>query len=301
MGIDLEGDRLVALQAEVSPKGILIIGAEETILPPDVVSENRIKQPVMLADALRTLQKKAKLAHRKASINLPSRFYSIKTFTLPAGYFSTNPDALEWEVEQHLVGDIQDYRFDKIIAGKVARNEITLLVFAHESLIEERAGLLRDCGITPISVEPGIISIYNAYSFLAGDFLSKNALLLDIGYPFSSFGFIIENVLHPGISFPTPSDIAEGGSIDEFNQSLVEAFNAVFEIHGFSLSAQNVELILPGGVLANSEIVEEIARRLKTSVLPQEPFTSAKFKKKTEIDSFKLIKAFGLAMRTANG
>ena len=303
LGIALEEDRIVALQAEVSPKGVSITSADEQVLPPDIISHGRIVSPVELVDNFYLLKKSAKFNHKKASINLPIHSCSIKTFTLPEGYFSSDAESLEWEMKQHLAGNLSDYKLAMVVSGKLGTNEVIIAIAAHPELVDERVVALRNCSIKAQSVDPDLIAIHNAYSVLFGNYPSKRVLLLDMNTPYSSFGFVMDDTFHPGGCFPVTASSFEEKSIKEYSQMLIENFNAIFEIHGFSLHEESVEMLFPAGPYADPSVVEKLAGYLGLIPPQKDLFGSGavKLKKKTDIPSYKLIKAFGLAMRSAVG
>lgn len=293
---------MTVVQALVTAKGISITAAAEENLPPETVRNGRFEDQTALVAAFKAVRKRAKLNAYLASINIPAHFCTMKEFAVPEGYFSNDNDNLDWEIGQHVTGAISSYKTGFIEIDAVETKKRSLVVASRRGLIDERTKFLIAAGLSPCAVEPDILSTHNALAVIFLDFPSERFLIVDISAPFTSFGMVVDGVFLSGGYFPTPQEVISGedGSF-ELARALTQAFNGYFAIQGFALGKKGPEMMIASGIYAEPFLVSQVGNYLNVQVYDSDPFKSSwvdTSKLKTAIPWHRLIKPFGLAMRS---
>ncbi len=286
----------------VNGKEISITAADEENLPPETVREGRIENSKALVDAFKTMRKRAKFKAYMASISLPAHFCMLKEFDVPEGYFSETNDNLAWEIEQHINDKVTSFKTDFVDIGVGKIGKRSLAVASRAGLVNERANFLASVGLAPCAVEPDIISAHNALALIFLDFPSEHFLIVDISAPFTSFGMTIDGAFVTGGYFFTPKEVISGeeGSF-ELARALTQAFDSYFAVHGYAFGKKGPEMMIASGRYAESYLVSQVGNYLNVQVYDSDPFKSSWInvsKLKTSIPWPRLIKPFGLAMRS---
>ncbi|RKZ28019.1 hypothetical protein DRQ36_11025 [bacterium] len=306
LGISIEHDRIIALQADISPKGVLVEVVDEQILPPGALAEGVVKDLAGVVDSFRELKKRAKLSAEGAAINLPGHFYTLKKFETPPGYFSNENGNLDWEMQQHLTGSISDYCISHVVAGQGEKGENNVVVAARLAPLDERAGLLLNFGLSVYAVEPGILSINNGLAAAFGDLPDERVLLVDISAPYCTFALLINGVFMPGGVFYTPHDLVSGhpeNAIQELAQDLEASFNSFYAIEGYSMTGRRPGLMVVAGRFADANVADKLAAVSGIPVFKGDLFAGGLVKSKlknTGIPWQRLVKPLGLALRAPN-
>jgi len=293
---------LTVVQALIGAKSIQLTIADEEKLPPGVVKDGRIENPAAVIEAFKVLKKRAKLTAYIASINIPSHFCAIKEFDVPEGYFDDSNDNLAWEMGQHVNEIASLYKIKAVEAGEGNVGKRNLAVASRSVLVEERARLLTSFGLSPCAVEPDIIAAFNALSVIFLDFPSENFLIVDISAPYTSFGLASKGAFISGGYFRTPAEVISGddGSFP-LARALTQEFNKFFALHGFVLGKKGPEMMIACGRYAESFLASKTGNYMNLQVFDGDPFKSSwvdASKLKTTIPWARLIKPFGLAMRS---
>ncbi len=303
LGISIEHDRLIALQAGISPEGVSIEKVEECQLPANSVSNGRIIDYQAISKSYIKLKKSAKLSAVAASVNLPMNLCTLKRFDMPENYFSSDREALGWELDQHLIGPPEDYRVSSMQAGKGERWENHIAVAARKALVDGRAGLLLNFGLSVVAVEPDILSLYNGFTLAFGELSGKLLFFVDISYPCCSFALSKDGVFLPGGVLQSPEEIltknAENVAPD-IAFTLMTAFDTNFSLDGYSMTDNRPDYIVIGGAFADTGFIEILGKAMGIPLFKSDPLKTGNIAskvKKAKIGWQKYIKPLALAVR----
>ncbi|MCK5832041.1 hypothetical protein KAH81_00055 [bacterium] len=302
LGISIEEDRIIALQALISGKSISISSADEEKFQPGIVKNGRIENPAAIVTAFKTLKKRAKFNAYVASINIPSHFFTLKEFDTPEGYFVEDNDNLQWEMGQHINDNPASYKIRSVQTGEGKIGQKILAVASRTGFLDERMRLLISLGLSPCAIEPDIIAAYNALSVIFIDYPSDKFLIVDISAPFTSFCMVVNGDFIPGGLFHTPKEVISGeDGAFELAQVMTQAFNKHFAIHGYVLGKKSPEMLIASGCYAEAYLVSQMGNYMNMQVFDTDPFKSSWVdisKLKTTVPWPRLIKPFGMAMRS---
>lgn len=300
LGLALEYDRILAVQTEISSKGVVVTGVDEQILVRGTLEGGRIVDPVAATEAFKEMKKRAKFSSKSASVNIPAHFFTIKSFDVPKGYFS-NRDILQWEMGQNLVPDTAEYRFSSVDVSD-GKGETSIAIASRADHVEERAGFVRNSGLEVNAVEPGILSIYNAMVLAYKD-LPHRLLLVDVSAPYSYFALIEDGVFRPGGHVFTNQSIIVGeNGIREFSKDIRRAFELVFEIDEIILNQKSVDMVFLAGRYADADHTEEFSKALRIPIFYKDIFGGSVLSSRVqsiEIPWHRIIKPLGLSLRTS--
>lgn len=305
LGIALNEDRVIALKAEISSKGIVVLDADEQVLDSGTLGNGKINDLDSLLDSLKKLKKRMGFKAKYVTTNLPHQFYFMKRFVGPEGYFSASLANIEWEIKHHINGNISDYAVSTVNTGKTDNNKTnTIILASHHRVIDERSEVMTRLGLSLSAIDPDMLAIQNAIAVALSNSLEKMVMVVDASSPYTAFSLLSNGVFYPGGFFPTSKKILFGKdeqAVKEFAAQIVKVYNMAYRIMGLSMKKKKPDMLIILGRLADEAFNNDLASALDISLFDGNPFHTSTVKskmKKSDIPWTSLIKPFGLALRT---
>jgi type IV pilus assembly protein PilM len=203
-------------------------------LPPNVIVEGAIKDPVAVQDAIRSLTANLKTRVKGVATSISGYSVIIKKIELPQMTPEELTENIQVEAEQYIPFNVEDVNIDFQILGSSAeksdRMEV-MLVAAKKEVIEDYSGILRKSGLTPEVIDVDFFALENAFevNYAAGD--SGGVALVDIGANKMNI-----NVLKNGVSMFN-RDASVGGH--QITQDIQDRFGLDYE------EAEKIKLGIP--------------------------------------------------------
>ena len=176
-----------------------------------------------VVETVRKLISKRKIKTSDVAVGISGRSVIIKKISLPDMDRGALDDTIKWEAEQHIPFDINDVYLDyEILQRRPEQGQMdVLLVAAKQDVVEERADVIRDAGLTPVIVDVDSFAVQNAYEASYGVSPNESVVLIDVGENISNI-----NIVSNGMTTFT-RDIGIGGR--HFTEELRKRLNVSLE------------------------------------------------------------------------
>ena len=175
-------------------------------LPREAICEGSIKQPDVVADAIRECARQSGVQASHAVISVSGRDSIVKRVPLPKVTPKELADAVSLEAEHHIPFAIDDVFLDYQVVSESANAMSVLLVATKKAKVLEYVAVVREAGFEPAVVDLDTFAIQNQYELdtvAAGD---EAVALIDVGASITK-----TNVVHGGASV-FARDVPFGGN-----------------------------------------------------------------------------------------
>jgi len=183
IGLDI-GSRTIKL-GEVLPtkKGRILKAFGMVELPQNAIVEGRIKEPTVVADAIKGLVVDLNVSEQNVALSIAGYSVIIKKITVRK---MTEEDLLEnirYEAEQYIPFDLDDVNIDFHVIGESERNPNqmnVMLVAAKKESINEYEDLLDMAGLNPCVIDTDVFALEKVFE---DNYLDQEGTvaLVDIG------------------------------------------------------------------------------------------------------------------------
>jgi type IV pilus assembly protein PilM len=212
-----------------------------TKLPSDAIVEGEVKDPGIVADAIRACLDSVGSHSKHVITAVGGRDVIIKKIQTERVKEKQARDLMRWEAEQH-VPDVESVELDfQILDGDKTSDQMNvLLVAAKRDLIDSKLRVLAEAGVTPSVVDVDAFALHNAFEVNYPEAMSGLVALVNIGHEVTNV-----NIMDGGVPLIT-RELPLGTrrfSEDLQRQHGVTAKDADQMIRGFDRSA-NLDSVL---------------------------------------------------------
>mgnify|MGYP001171160486 CR=1 FL=1 len=223
IGLDI-GSRAIKLGEVAQKKGHRILkkfGMAK--LPQGAIVEGRIKEPRVVADAIKGLVKQLKVREKNVATSIAGYSVIIKKIVVRKMYDEEFQDSVQYEAEQYFPFDLEDVNIDFHIIGEHEANPNqmnVMLVAAKKEVVDDHIELLRMADLNPCVIDVDVFALERAFEdcYLQEE---KSVALIDIGA-----NRLNVNIVKNNVSAFT-RDVAIGG--EEITREIASRFNCPFE------------------------------------------------------------------------
>lgn len=183
IGLDI-GSRTIKLgEVVAAKKGMTLQRFGMVDLPQGTMVEGRIREPGVMADAIRGLVKELKIKERNVATSVAGYSVIIKKITVGKLSEEELQNSIHYEAEQYIPFDVNDVNIDFHIIGESESNPTqmnVMLVAAKKEIIDEYVDLIEMAGLTPCIID---IDVFAMESVFEENYANEegNIALIDIG------------------------------------------------------------------------------------------------------------------------
>lgn len=157
LGIDI-GNRFLKL---VVAKNGKVIKTASTVMPENLIKENRIISEEALGDFIKESMKSNKLHAKHAAIAIPSQLVYIRNSSLPLMTTKQLAVNLPYEFHDYISQEMDQYIYDYAVLEKTEDSMNLLSVAAAKELITQYATVCRRAGLKLAALMPDICAFRN--------------------------------------------------------------------------------------------------------------------------------------------
>ncbi len=264
VGVDIgsSGVKVVALRRARS--GWTLVAAGESPLPDGSIREGAAADPTAVSETVGQLLDSLRLRRARVSAALSGHSVIVKRLSLPSMSQAELSEAIPWEAEQYIPFDLSEVQLDyQVVNGDSGQATLdVILVAAKKDRIDDRAGVIAQCGRTPVVLDIEAFALANAYQLNYPERTDPLTALIHIGRSVT-----IVCLLERAQPVFT-RDIAVGGQVHldalyrEMAGSVADELTARRMLHGqypADVSADEVAGILRG---ASNQLVLEVRKTI---------------------------------------
>jgi len=152
-------------------------------LPRGAIVEGLVKEPALVADAIKGLVKDLKIKERNVATSVAGYSVIIKRITVGKATDEELQDSIQYEAEQYIPFDVEDVNIDFHIIGEHEENPDqmnVMLVAAKKEIIDEYVDLLEMADLNPCVIDIDVFALERVFE---DNYLNEegNIALIDIG------------------------------------------------------------------------------------------------------------------------
>jgi len=152
-------------------------------LPQGAIVEGLVKEPALVADAIKGLVKDLKVKERNVATSVAGYSVIIKRITVAKATDEELQDSIQYEAEQYIPFDVEDVNIDFHIIGEHEENPDqmnVMLVAAKKEIIDEYVDLLEMADLNPCVIDIDVFALERVFE---DNYLNEegNIALIDIG------------------------------------------------------------------------------------------------------------------------
>ena len=152
-------------------------------VPRGAIVEGLVKEPALVADAIKGLVKDLKVKERNVATSVAGYSVIIKRITVAKATDEELQDSIQYEAEQYIPFDVEDVNIDFHIIGEHEENPDqmnVMLVAAKKEIIDEYVDLLEMADLNPCVIDIDVFALERVFE---DNYLNEegNIALIDIG------------------------------------------------------------------------------------------------------------------------
>jgi type IV pilus assembly protein PilM len=249
VGLDI-GSRTIKVGEVLDTKNGYSLKNFDTLdITPGVIEEGTIKDPGIVADAIRQLFKKSGIKEHNVAISIGGYSVIVKKINVQAQSEEELTETIQFEAEQYIPFDITDVNLDFQILGEVENNPNqmnVLLVAAKTDMIDDYITLVQMAGLNPCIIDIDAFALQNIFE-INNAIDDASVALIDIGASKTSLNIV------KGDSSVFMRDVSLG--CGQINEKIVAMADCSFE-EAETLKFDNTQDRIPAADL--SEIVSSV-------------------------------------------
>jgi type IV pilus assembly protein PilM len=180
-GLDIGSSAIKVVELEAGKGGHAIKAFGSMGLPRDAIVDGAIRQPAVVAEAIRDCVQKAGIDGTAAAISTSGRDSIVKRVPLPKVTAKELADAIQLEAEHHIPFAIDEVFIDYQVMGESANALSVLLVATKKVKVLEYAAVVEEAGLEPVVVDLDGFAIENQYELARPADGGEAVALIDIG------------------------------------------------------------------------------------------------------------------------
>jgi type IV pilus assembly protein PilM len=201
-------------------------------LPRDVIGEGTIKDPAVVAEAIRECVAKAGIKTKAAVISMSGREAMAKRVPMPKVSPKELADAITLEAEHHIPFAVDDVFLDYQVVGESGTGMDVALVAVKKVKVLEYVAAVEEAGFEAAVVDLDAFAVQNGYELGSPEDAGEAVALIDLGA-----SFMKTNVIRAGASL-FARDIPFGGH--QYTDAIAQRLNIPFEKAEAAKRGQNV-------------------------------------------------------------
>lgn len=221
LGLDIGSTLIKAVEINNDKKGCTLLAAGYIAAPNN--PRNSQEYDLTLANTVNRLMHNMKLSTNEVSASLPSAKVIARIIEVPNMSDKELSASLQWEAEQYIPWQLSQVKLDYLIMEQNADESTMkiLLVAAPIALIERYMDLLKLAGLTPVSLEPDILSSARVLSSVYGNTFSM--IYLSIGAVNTDISIVRKGSFMYGKSYPIGGNVFSKTVAEELGFEMIQA------------------------------------------------------------------------------
>jgi type IV pilus assembly protein PilM len=180
-GLDIGSSSVKVVELAPGRAGYALKAFAMVELPREAITEGAIRQPGVVANAIRECVQKAGVSTPAAVISVSGRDSIVKRVPLPKVSAKELADAIYLEAEHHIPFAIDDVFLDYQVMGESDNAMSVLLVATKKGKVLEYVAVVEEAGLEASIVDLDAFAIQNQYELSAPDDGGEAVALIDIG------------------------------------------------------------------------------------------------------------------------
>jgi type IV pilus assembly protein PilM len=162
----------------------------------DAIVEGEVMDPVLVAEAIRTVVDSAGLGKKEVVAAVGGHDVIIKKIQMDRMADAEARELIRWEAHQHVPFDMESVQLDFQILDPEGRDPqmSVLLVAAKRELIENRMTLLSDAGLTATVIDVDAFALHNAFERSYPDSMNGVVALVNLGHETANVNILDDGV-----------------------------------------------------------------------------------------------------------
>ncbi|MGA1843841.1 MAG: type IV pilus biogenesis protein PilM [bacterium] len=186
VGLDIGASaiKVVELKRLKKGKNYELVNLALTKLPPEVIKEDEITKPEIVAENIKKTFRDNKIENKNVAVSISGRSVIVKRIKLPKMSEEELEESIQWEAEQFIPFDINDVSLDfQIMSGLDAASENmdVLLVAVKKDRITDIVNIIELSELVPAVVDIDSFALENQYEINYTPEPEKYEALVDIG------------------------------------------------------------------------------------------------------------------------
>ena len=171
-GLDIQKEYLTIAQYAPDEHSVMLVAIQPISNPSETSSLESA------SEELRTLKSKFKFANTNVNCSIPGEYAIVKKAPVDHGENDIT-GALKWELEQQIIGEVDEYifDFDKFGTGTDGLEEYLVVAYRRDK-INELATLLKRNKLSLSIVDLDVFAMINVYEANYDDYLQQPVLLV---------------------------------------------------------------------------------------------------------------------------
>ena len=255
-GLDIGSSSVKVVELVEGRGGFILEAFARVPLPRDVISDGAIREPGIVAEAVKEALDKAGIKGKSAVISVSGREAITKRVPLPKVGAKELADAIVLEAEHHIPFAVDDVFLDYQVVGESGNTMDVMVVAVKKVKVLEYVAAVEDAGIEPLVVDLDAFAIQNQFEFNNPGDGGEAVALIDIGA-----SIMKTNVIRGGLSI-FARDVPFGGH--HYTEAIAQRLNIPFEKaeaakHGESVGV-NWDDMVPALEAVSRELSLEVQR-----------------------------------------
>ena len=216
-GLDIGSSSVKVVELAEGRGGFILEAFARVPLPRDVIADGAIREPGIVAQAVKEALDKAGIKGRSAVISVSGREAITKRVPLPKVGAKELADAIVLEAEHHIPFAVDDVFLDYQVVGESSNTMDVMVVAVKKVKVLEYVAAVEDAGIEPLVVDLDAFAIQNQYEFNNPGDGGEAVALIDIGA-----SIMKTNVIRGGLSI-FARDVPFGGH--HYTEAIAQRLN----------------------------------------------------------------------------
>jgi len=264
IGVDIGASAIKMVQLKkIKKKGFKdyeLFKMAYTKLPPEVIKEEEILKPEIVAETIRNIFQENKIEIKNVATSISGKSVIVKKIRLPKMIEEDLEDSIQWEAEQFIPFDINDVSIDFQIISDMNSpdNEMdVLLVAVKKERISDIVSIMELAGLKTAVIDIDVFALENMFEINYSIDPESYFALIDLGAETMCLNILKGNVS----SFTRDTSIG----INQFNRTIQRELLLDYDqtealIHGVDIEGKKKEDILPFRDGFLEELLAEIQR-----------------------------------------
>jgi len=183
IGLDIGSLSIKLGEVTQTKKGRILQKFGMVDLPRGAIVEGLVKEPAVVADAIKGLVKDLKVKERNVATSVAGYSVIIKRITVAQASEEELQDSIQYEAEQYIPFDVEDVNIDFHIIGEHEENPEqmnVMLVAAKKEIIDEYVDVLEMANLKPCVIDIDVFALERVFE---DNYLNEEGsiALIDIG------------------------------------------------------------------------------------------------------------------------
>ena len=221
-GLDIGASAVKVVElAETRGGGFALQAFARVALPRDVIADGTVREPGIVAEAIKEAIDKAGIRSKSAVISVSGREAITKRVPLPKVGAKELADAIVLEAEHHIPFAVDDVFLDYQVVGESGNTMDVMVVAVKKVKVLEYVAAVEEAGVEPTVVDLDAFAVQNQFELNHPNEGGDAVALIDIGA-----SIMKTNVIRNGLSI-FARDVPFGGH--HYTEAIAQRLNIPFE------------------------------------------------------------------------